>query len=331
MINVALIAGGDSGEFDISIKSAQVVAKYIPTDKYNVYLVEIKGDQWVCLHDQKGRIALDKNDFSLSIDGEKIKFDVVFNAIHGTPGEDGKFLGYLEMLNIPFTSSSAVVSGLTFNKAYCNSVVKQFGFRVAQSVHLIKGQPFVEEDILKVVGLPCFVKPNQGGSSVGMSKVKLVQELIPALRKAFAEDTEVLVEEFVDGRELTIGVMNYKEKIWSFPITEIISKNEFFDFEAKYNSKLNEEITPARIQEDVAKEVSQTARHLFQVLNLKGITRFDFILSKEDLVFIEVNTVPGLTTESLVPKQVKEMGYELSQIFDFALQEALNPYVSKES
>ena len=323
MKNVALIAGGDSGEHDISIRSASVVAQHIPSQKYHVYLIKIQGSEWVYQHPSIGKIAINKNDFSLNINGENIIFDVVFNAIHGTPGEDGKILGYFEMLDIPFTSSSSISSGLTFNKANCNRVVQQLGYQVAQSVHIIKNQDFSIPDILKTTGLPCFVKPNQGGSSVGMSKVKKTEELLPAIKKAFKEDTEILVEEFADGRELTIGVMNHHHKIWTFPITEIISKREFFDYESKYNSALNEEITPADISQEVIKDIHETSKYLFQALNLKGITRFDYILTEKGLYFIEVNTVPGLTTESLVPKQIKEMGYSLEEIFDFALQNAM--------
>ncbi len=323
MKNVALIAGGDSGEYDISIKSASLVAEHIPSQKYHVYLIEIQASDWVYQHPTIGRININKNDFSLNINGEIIRFDVVFNAIHGTPGEDGKILGYFEMLNIPFTSSSSISSGLTFNKANCNRVVQQLGFQVAKSVHLIKDQDFSIADILKTAGLPCFVKPNQGGSSVGMSKVKETEDLLPAIKKAFMEDTEVLVEEYANGRELTIGVMNHHHEIWAFPITEVISKREFFDYEAKYNSALNEEITPADISQEITKEIRETSKYLFQALNLKGITRFDYISTEKGLYFIEVNTVPGLTTESLVPKQIKEMGYSLGEIFDYTLQDAM--------
>jgi len=322
MKNIAVIAGGDSGEYEISINSATVVAQNIDSKKYNVYLIVIKGSDWFYEHPRLGRIDIDKNDFSLSIENTKIKFDTVFNAIHGTPGEDGKILGYFEMLGIPFTSSSAIASGLTFNKSYCNQVVKNANALVANAVHLFKGQVYDTKDILTKISLPCFVKPNQGGSSVGMSKVKEAQELQAAIEKAFAEDTEVLIEEFIDGRELTIGMLEYKGKLMDFPITEIISKNEFFDYEAKYNSSLNEELTPADIPISLKNEIQKISKHLYRVLHLKGVVRFDYINSLNGLYFLEVNIVPGLSTESIIPKQIREMGYDIGEVFGMMLEEA---------
>lgn len=320
MKNIAVIAGGDSGEYGISIMSATVVAQNIDSKKYHVYLVEIKGSNWFYKHPNLGRIDIDKSDFSLNIENKKIKFDKVFNAIHGTPGEDGKILGYFEMLGIPFTSSSAIASGLTFNKSYCNQVVKNAGVLVANSVHLFKGQPYNADEVLSKINLPCFVKPNQGGSSVGMSKVKEAQELQAAIEKAFAEDTEVLIEEFIEGRELTQGMLEHKGELMDFPITEIISKNEFFDYEAKYDSSLNEEITPADIPLNLKSEIQRISKHLYKVLHLKGVVRFDYINSLNGLYFLEVNTVPGLSTESIVPKQIREMGYKLDDVFGMMLE-----------
>lgn len=324
MTKVAVIAGGDSGEYGISIKSASIVAQNINPEKYQVFLIEIKGKNWFYKHPLLGNIGIDKNDFSLTIENEKHNFDVVFNVIHGTPGEDGKILGYFEMLKIPFTSSSAISSALTFNKSYCNQVVKNTGVLVSNSVHLFKDQLLDIEKIQQKINLPCFVKPNQGGSSVGMSKVKTHEELKPAIEKAFAEDTEVLIEEFIEGRELTIGVLKYKGEILTFPITEVISKKEFFDYEAKYNPLLNEEITPAVIPLSLKQKIEETAEFLYRILHLKGVVRFDFINSLNGLFFLEVNTVPGLSAESLVPQQVKHMGYSISQLFDMMLEEALD-------
>jgi len=323
MIKVALIAGGDSGEYEISIKSAGIVAQHIPKEKYQVYLIEIQGHHWVYQHQELGRIAIDKNDFSLTIDSEKITFDVVFNAIHGTPGEDGKILAYFEMLRIPFTSTSSISSALTFNKAYCNHVVKASEVLVANSMHLFKEESYEVDGILEHIKLPCFIKPNQGGSSVGMSKVSKNEEILPALEKAFAEDNEVLVEEFIEGRELTIGVLPSKGKLLAFPITEIISKKEFFDYEAKYNPDLNQEITPALIPLSLEKKIQEISKRLFKVLHLKGVVRFDFIQSIEGLYFLEVNTVPGLSSESIIPQQAKAYGFEMADLFDIMLQEAL--------
>lgn len=324
MINVAVVAGGDSGEAVISIKSAKVVAENIPADKYSVYVIEIKAFQWVYQHPQLGSIQVDKNDFSLTIGQQKVTFNVVFNAIHGTPGEDGKLTAYFEMLGLPVTSCSSIVSALTFNKAYCNHVVRNSGVLVSKSTHIFKHQDITPAEILDQIQLPCFVKPNQGGSSVGMSKVKSADELEPALVKAFAEDTEILIEEFVEGRELTIGVLKYQGKIMPFPITEVTSKKEFFDFEAKYNPALNSEVTPAQIPLSLTAEIQKTAVHLYEVLNLKGVVRFDFIHSIKGLFFLEVNTVPGLSNESIVPKQIRELGYSINQLFDMMLTEALS-------
>lgn len=319
MKNIAIIAGGDSGEFEISVLSAQMVSENINADKFNSYLIEIKGSNWIHKHATLGDISIDKNDFSLTIGNDKIVFDKVFNVIHGTPGEDGKILGYFEMLGIPFTSSSAISSGLTFNKAYCNQVVKNAGYKVANSVHLFKDQEYSLTAILDKIKMPCFVKPNQGGSSVGMSKVKEAQELQAAIDKAFAEDTEVLIEEFIEGRELTIGVLRKESEILVFPITEIISKNEFFDYEAKYDSSLNEEITPASIPLSLKANIEKSSKELYQVLNLSGIVRFDYINSLNGLYFLEVNTVPGMSSESIIPQQIREMGLTVSEVFDWVL------------
>ncbi len=323
MIKVAVIAGGDSGEYEISIKSAAIVAQNIPSDKYDVYLIEIKGSDWIFNHDTLGKINIDKNDFSLTIDSEKISFDVVFNAIHGTPGEDGKILAYLEMLKIPFTSTGSISSALTFNKAFCNQVVKNAGFNVANSMHLFKEETYTAKDVLSKITLPCFVKPNQGGSSVGMSKVKTESEILPALEKAFAEDTEVLVEEFIEGRELTMGTISLNNELITFPITEIICEKEFFDFEAKYNPELNQEITPAKIPISLKQQIEEVSKKLYQVLHLRGVVRFDYINSLNGLYFLEVNTVPGLSAESIIPQQIREYGSSTNEIFDLMIQEAL--------
>lgn len=322
MKKVAVIAGGDSGEHSISIKSGAVVAQYIPSEKYEVFLIEIKGMDWSYKDAEGQTYQIDKNDFSLHIADRVIQFDVIFNAIHGTPGEDGKILAYFEMLKIPFTSTASISSALTFNKAFCNQVVKNEGVNVAQSVHLFKEQTYSSDAVLSKITLPCFVKPNQGGSSVGMSKVNKKEDLIPAIEKAFAEDTEVLVEEFIQGRELTIGVIKNKGEIICLPITEVISKKEFFDFEAKYNPQLNEELTPASIPISLKLEIERIASLLYRILNLKGVVRFDFINSINGLYFLEVNTVPGLSAESIVPQQVNSYGWSISKLFDLMIENA---------
>jgi len=320
---IALIAGGDSGEYPVSIKSATMVAQQIDSAHYTVYFIEIKKGHWVYKHPELGEIAVNKDDFSLNISEEKIVFDLVFNMIHGSPGENGKLLGYFDILGIPYTSCSTITSALTFNKAYCNAIVQNTGVAVSKNMHLFKKRTHNADEILRELSLPVFVKPNQGGSSVGMSKVTRAEELAPALEKAFAEDDEILVEEFVKGRELTCGVFEYNGKIIRFPITEIISKKEFFDFEAKYDPKLADEITPAQISEQDTQRIQDTAENLYILLNCKGITRFDFILNNDNLWFIEVNTVPGMSDASIVPQQVRAMGYTLTEFYSMLIEESL--------
>lgn len=322
--NIAVIAGGDSGEYAISIKSGSVVAEMLDENKYRAFLIQIKGSKWFC-EIGGNTYHIDKNDFSLSLEDEKINFDCVFCAVHGTPGENGKLPAYFEMLNIPFTSSDSLVSALTFNKNYCNRIVSTFGVDVSGSVHLTKGQHYNPDEILKTLELPVFVKPNAGGSSVGMSKVKKADELEMAIHRAFEEDDEVLIEEFVDGRELTCGALSSKGKMIVFPICEIKSKKEFFDYEAKYNPELAEEIVPADIFGELEIHIKQTTAMIYKRLGCRGVVRADYIYSEknETLYFIEINTVPGLTKESIVPKMAREMGISLTELFGMMLEDAM--------
>ena len=233
--NIALVAGGYSGEYIISIQTAKTIKKHLNTEKYKVYTIVVTREDWWYENEEGAKISIDKNDFTLTLNGEKIFFDLAFLAIHGTPGEDGRMQGYLDMMGVPYTTCNAIVSALTFNKSYCNKVVKDFGIvNIANSVHLIKDKPYSVGSILEQIQLPMFVKPNESGSSLGVTKVKLVEELLPAIEKAFKEDDQVLIEEFIEGRELTVGVYRINDKIYTLPATEIVSQNEFFDFEAKY-------------------------------------------------------------------------------------------------
>lgn len=320
--NIAITAGGDSGEYSISMKSARMVANHIDKTKYQVYIIEIKGSNWNYLSGENKNIPVDKNDFSLTINGEKINFDLVFNMIHGSPGENGKLQGYLDMLALPYTTGNAISSALTFNKAYCNQIVKGSGIAVANHVHLFKKRKFDIDDLMKRIKLPAFVKPNQGGSSVGMTKVNHLNELDAAINKAFAEDDEILIEEFIKGREMTCGVFEYRSEIIPMPITEIISKKDFFDYEAKYDH-MADEITPAAISVEQQTHIHETASKLYIILNCSGIVRFDFILTDEDLWFLEVNTVPGMSNASIVPQQVQVMGYSLKEFYSMLIEEAL--------
>jgi len=321
--NIALIAGGDSGEYPISIKSAAMVSAEIDRSKYQVYLIEIKKDEWIYNNSDSNIIQIDKNDFSLKIADNKIKFDLVFNLIHGSPGENGKLQGYFDMLDIPYTSSNAVTSALTFNKAYCNHIVRENGVAVAKDIHLFKRHKCDLETLIEYINLPVFIKPNQGGSSVGMSKVSDIKELKPAIDKAFAEDDEILIEEYIKGRELTCGVFDYAGEVMRFPVTEIIPKKDFFDYEAKYNENMADEVTPANISEEEKKNIQETSAKLYRVLNCKGVVRFDYILNDDRLWFLEVNTVPGMSNASIIPKQIQVMGYSLKEFYSMIIEEAL--------
>lgn len=328
--NIALLAGGYSGEFVISIKTAATIEKNLNPDLYNVYKIIITRDEWYHEHNNF-KIFVDRNDFSLSVDGEKITFDCVFIAMHGSPGEDGRIQGYLDMLQIPYTTCNAIVSALTFNKSYCNKVVKAFNVvNIANSVHLIKGEPFSMGAILDQLKLPVFVKPNESGSSLGVSKVKQVEELLPAIEKAFGEDDQVLIEEFIEGRELTIGVYKVDGKLTALPATEILSQNEFFDYEAKYTPGVTREITPAQIPASIKEQLENKAMYIYRHLNCRGIVRMDFILEVKTnkLFFLEVNTMPGQSENSIVPQQVRAAGMNLTDFYGALLEDCHKPRVS---
>ena len=322
MFNIAVVCGGDSGEFDISVKSGRQVYQHLDRLKYTPYLIEISRNGWICRLDGRA-IPVEKNDFTISISGKKICFDAVFNAIHGTPGEDGKLQGYFDMLGIPYTSSGVTTSALTFNKSFCKKVVAAAGVKTANSVHLYRNTPDPVYAIWEEVAFPCFIKPNNGGSSVGMSKVNTAEEMETALERAFKEDDEVLVEEYKEGRELTCGVIRTGDTIVALPVTEIIPKNEFFDFEAKYKEGLAEEVVPADVTEDVSDKCKKISMSLYGKLNCRGVVRFDYIYSNYEFWFLEVNTVPGLSEQSIVPKMARAHGWTVSLLFEKMILEAL--------
>jgi D-alanine-D-alanine ligase len=322
--NIALITGGYSGEAVISYKSADTIYKNTDREQYNVYLIDIRPDGWVYIDDDGNKSPVDKNDFSISPKQEKIKFDAVLVGLHGTPGEDGKLQGYFDCLNIPYTSCDAATSALTFNKRYTVAVASFAGIHVAKSVHLFKNEPVNALALASELRLPVFVKPNNGGSSIGMSKVNQANNLEAAIEKAFKEDDQVLVEEFISGREFTIGVFKSKGAIIALPITEIISKNEFFDFEAKYEGA-SDEITPAQVEEVVANKVRDIAKKAYSIFNCKGVVRMDFIYKAEEgsPYLLEINTVPGQSAASLVPQQVAAMGWSLKEFYTALIEECL--------
>ncbi|MDB5229844.1 MAG: D-alanine--D-alanine ligase [Chitinophagaceae bacterium] len=323
---IALVTGGYSGEAEISYKSVITVAGNVDRDKYDVYKIDIQPQGW-WYEDEKGnKRVVDKSDFTISLSGKKIRFDAVLMCIHGTPGEDGKLQGYFDLLNIPYTSCDAATSALTFNKRYTVAVAAFAGIHVARSVLLIKGRFENADEITSGLQFPVFVKPNNGGSSIGMSKVNTAsEELGSAIEKAFKEDDQVLVEEFISGREFTIGVFRKQNEIVTLPITEVISKKEFFDYEAKYFG-MSEEVTPAEVEEDKAVKIRAAAKKIYQVLNCRGIVRIDFIYNevKNEPYMLEVNTVPGQSEASIIPQQVKAMGWTLKDFYSSLIEEALN-------
>jgi len=322
--NIAILAGGDSGEYEISIKSGKVIEKNIDKNIFNTWFIHIKGRNWTYQTENNTQLDIDKNDFSLTIDNNKIFFDAVFIAIHGTPGEDGKLQGYFDIMKIPYTCSDVLTSAFTFNKNYCNRIVKSYGITVSPSVHIFKDDEIDIEKIIKTTNLPCFVKPCNSGSSVGMTKAHDSNELITAIEFAFNYDDQILIEQNINGREITCGVFKSKSELVVLPITEVVSKKEFFDYEAKYTSKMADEITPAMIPEDVAEECRQTSLFLYKRLNCKGVVRFDYIFNDSGLYFLEVNTIPGQSENSIVPQQVRCMGLTITEFYTLLLNETLN-------
>ena len=320
MRTVAIVAGGDSSEFDISVKSAVEVSGLL-SGKYMAYIIMIRGTNWYW-EDRKGRYHnIDKNDFTLKTDDGKIRFDAVFVAIHGTPGENGLLQGYFDMMQIPYSSCSAFCSALTFNKQACKLYLKEYGIPMAKNIIVRKDNNPDLSSIILQTGLPCFVKPNDSGSSFGVTKVKKEKELPAAIEKALRESNEVMIESFMDGREVACGVVKVKGKTIIFPVTEIISKNEFFDYEAKYTPGKSNEITPADLPLKITNIIQDLSSVIYDLLGCKGIVRVDFIIVGEKPYFLEINTVPGMTEESLIPKQAKAAGIELSDLYSMVIED----------
>ncbi len=314
--------GGYSSEYKISLTSGNVVYQNLDKNKFNPFRIHIFKEKWVYVDDKDQEFAIDKNDFSTTVNGTKITFDCVFNAIHGTPGEDGLMQAYFELLNIRQTSCDYYQAALTFNKRDLLSVLKPYGIKSATSFYLNKGEPIDTSEIVAKVGLPCFVKPNKSGSSFGISKVKAEVELLIAIEVAYKEDNEIIIESFLDGTEVSVGVINFKGKTIVLPITEIISENDFFDYEAKYLGK-SQEITPARISDKMTEKVGAIAKRAYDILKMKGFSRSEFIIVNNEPFMLEMNTIPGLTTESLIPQQAKVAGISLEDLFTNAIELAL--------
>jgi D-alanine-D-alanine ligase len=328
---VAIVAGGYSSEFDVSLKSAQGLKSFIDPRRYEVYLVIITKDRWFVQWSDKLKLPVNKNDFSFVRSRRRLRFDFVYITIHGTPGENGLLQGYLDLLGIPYSSCGVLASALTFNKYLCNQFLRNFGVRTAESVLLNESIFLSEWDTLNpaafesTLGLPVFVKPNNSGSSFGVTKVTSVNKLKAAILTAFDEGTEVIIEHFLPGTEVTCGCYKIKDKTMLLPITEVISKNEFFDFEAKYNPVKVEEITPARISPQLTEEIQALTSKIYDWVGAKGIIRIDYIISPEgEINMLEVNTTPGMTATSFIPQQIKAAGLNIQDVMTEIIENELS-------
>lgn len=318
--DIAVIEGGFSSEAEISYKSAQTVRNNLDTDMYSIWQVVLTEKKWVVTHNGI-EIDINKSDFSFTINNEKIKFDAVFIMIHGTPGEDGKLQGYFDMLNVPYTGCSQFASALTFNKFYCNKALKSMGIDCANGVYLTD-KNYTDNDIISKLGLPCFVKPADGGSSFGASKVNTLEELTPAINKAFQHGKSVIIEEYLNGVEVTNGVYRKNGHPFALAITEIATTNDFFDFEAKYNGA-SEEITPARISDKMTLKIKQISEKVYGLLNLNGVCRIDYMIQDNIPYLIEINTIPGQSSASLIPQQVQYEGMTLGEFYNGLMADVL--------
>jgi D-alanine-D-alanine ligase len=321
-MNIAIFTGGDSSEYVISMKSADQIRQWLEAAGHQCYLVEIRGSTWT-VHLEEKRIPLDKNSFSFASGNRKVTFDFAWNTIHGTPGEDGKLQGCFDMMGIPYSSSNHLSSALTFNKYTCKSFLKQHHILTPEASLVRKNMETDLEAVAELVGLPCFVKPNSGGSSFGTAKVVRFEQLEPALNEALREDHEAIVERYIKGTEVTCGLMKTRKGFTVFPITEIVSKNEFFDYEAKYTAGKADEITPARIKKELETKCTDLAMKIYDLTNCSGIIRVDFIVKGNQLYFLELNSIPGMSKESIIPKQVARMGEKMEHILQQVIEDAI--------
>ena len=314
--NIAIVCGGDSSEHDVSLRSAQGLYSFFDKERYNVYIVDIKGQDWHVELPGGITARIDRNDFSFVEDGKAKWFDYAYITIHGTPGENGILQGYFDLIGIPYSTSGVLVEAMTFDKFVLNQYLRGYGVAVADSLLIRQGyeQLVSDEEIERRIGMPCFVKPAADGSSFGVSKVKNKDQLAPAIRKAMLESDEIMVEQFLEGTEISIGVYKTREKSVVLPATEVVTQNEFFDYDAKYNGQV-QEITPARLSEDITRRVREITSHIYDILHCNGIIRIDYIISKEGKIFmLEVNTTPGMTPTSFIPQQVRAAGMEMKDV-----------------
>ena len=311
---IAIVAGGDSSELPVSLRSAQGLYSFMDKEKYEVYIVEMEGLRWEVVLPDGSKTPIDRNDFSFCQNNVKTKFDFAYITIHGTPGENGILQGYLDLLHIPYSTCDVLASSMTFNKFVLNHYLKGFGIRISESLLVRTGFEITDQDVIEKIGLPCFIKPNEGGSSFGVTKVKTAEQIQPAIRKALEESPEVMIEAFMDGTEITCGCYKTKDKEVVFPITEVVSKNEFFDYNAKYNGE-SQEITPARLSEDMTERVKLLTSAIYDILGCEGIIRVDYIITKDEKInLLEINTTPGMTETSFIPQQVRAAGLEMKDV-----------------
>ena len=319
---IAIVAGGDSSEHDVSMRSAEGIYSFIDKDKYTLYIVELTKKKWEALLPDGSRAPIDKNDFSFSHDGQKVKPDFAYITIHGTPGENGILQGYFELLGIPYSTCDVLVSAMTFSKFTLNQYLKGFGVRVAESLLVNKRHGISDQDVIEKIGLPCFIKPNASGSSFGVTKVKTADQIQPALKEAFAESDYVMIEAFMDGIELANGCYKTKDKSVVLPITEVVSKNEFFDYNAKYKGEVTE-ITPARLSPELTDRVQKLTSAIYDILGCKGIVRVDYIITEgEKINMLEINTTPGMTATSFIPQQVRAAGIDIKDVMTDIIEDS---------
>ncbi len=318
--NIAIVCGGDSSEHDVSMRSAQGLYSFFDKERYNVYIVDVKGQDWHVNLDDGNTVKIDRNDFSCIIDGKVVMFDYAYITIHGTPGENGLMQGYFELLHIPYSTSGVLVEAMTFDKYVLNNYLRGYGINVAKSLLLRRGEEnkYADDFIECEIGMPCFVKPAADGSSFGVSKVKNTDQLAPALRVAFMESDEVMIESYLEGIEISIGCYKTKDKSVVFPATEVVTANEFFDYDAKYNGQVKE-ITPARLSADTAAQVAEETSKIYDILHCNGIIRIDYIITKDaagndKINMLEINTTPGMTATSFIPQQVRAAGLDIKEV-----------------
>ena len=320
---IAIAAGGDTSEYEVSLRSAQGIYSFLDKEKYTAYIVQMRGTDWHVQLEDGTLAAIDRNDFSFRLpDGSKINFDFVYITIHGTPGEDGLLQGYLDMLHLPYSCCGVLPASLTYNKFACNQYLHAFGVRIADSLLLRRGQTITDNEVVEKIGLPCFIKPNLGGSSFGVTKVKTPGEIQPAIAKAKEESPETVIEAFMDGTEITCGCYKTKQRSVVLPITEVVSHHEYFDYDAKYCGD-SDEITPARIPDELADRVKQLTSAIYDILGATGIIRVDYIITESNKInLLEVNTTPGMTATSFIPQQVRAAGMTMQEVMTDIIENA---------